>query len=65
MEVHVPQAGYQELAGGIDHPGARRRRNSLSNRSYAPIGDGEGNIYARRRAGCVDYGSMLEEYVLS
>ena len=62
MDVHVPQAGDQELARGVDDAGAGRRAwMLLPNRSNASVGDGDGDILARWRARRVDDGGMLEE----
>jgi len=60
MNVHVPQARDQKLAGGIDNAGAGRNLNTLADPGYAPVGDADRSVGAGRRASCVDDGGVLE-----
>jgi len=64
MEMHVPQAGDQEFAGGIDDARARQGLNALPYGGDASVGDGDRDVRARRRAGCVDNRGVLEDDAL-
>jgi hypothetical protein len=65
MVVHVPQAGDQEFAGGVDNAGVGRRLHARAgspiNGQDASTADGDRDILARRRAGCVDDRGMLDD----
>jgi hypothetical protein len=64
MDVHVPQARDQELAGSIDDSGIGRGLDAQTNREYPFAADCDGDVPARRRAGPIDDGRMLEDNIL-
>jgi hypothetical protein len=64
VEVHVPQAGDQELASGVDDPGARRGLGARAYRKNPSTADGDGDVLARWRAGSVNDRRMLDDNIL-
>jgi hypothetical protein len=64
VDVHVPQAGDQKLAGGIDDAGSGRRLDAFPDGGNPPAGNRDGNVLARQRAGRIDDGGMLEDDAL-
>jgi hypothetical protein len=62
--MHVPQARNQKLARGVDDAGAGCRLDILRDAGDTAVGDGDRYIGARRCAGRVDYGRVLENNVL-
>ena len=65
VDVHVPQAGDQEFAGGIDDAGARRRLDAPADRGDAAVGNRDRDVFARRSAGRIDDRGVLKDDTLS
>jgi hypothetical protein len=63
VDVHVPQAGDEELAGAVHGPGALGDRNpvGLAQGADAAAGDDDGRVGPGRAAGRVDHGDVRDD----
>jgi hypothetical protein len=64
MHVHVPQAGNQELPGSIDDAGVGCQLDGPADGEDPAAADCDGDVLARRCAGCIDDGRVLEDNIL-
>jgi hypothetical protein len=64
VDVHVPQARTQKLAGGVDDAGAGRRLDIFRDACDSAVCDSDRDIYVRFGAGCVYDGGVLENDAL-
>jgi hypothetical protein len=64
MDVHVPQAGDQELVSSVDDAGTGRGLDAQANREDASTADGDRDVLARRRARSIDDRRVLEDNIL-
>jgi len=60
VNVHIPQAGNQELAGSVDQSGIVRRPDGGAFADFAdtPVGDDDSHVPLGRSAGGVDNGDV-------
>ena len=65
MDVHVPQAGDQKFAGGVDDAGLGWRLQVLPDSDNAIARYRHRDVRKRRPAGGIDYGGVLKDDALS
>jgi hypothetical protein len=61
--MHIPQAGDEEFAGGVDHADASNGLDLLPDGGNAPVSNDNRDVDARRRTGGINDGRVLEDYL--